>query len=355
MIQPETLWSVLPIAAVCVDQEGRITDGNPAAETLFNHSARKLRGTAVTDHFDVEPALAPLLARIQAGGQRPLRIGAARITVAGRVCGGAVHLVPLDDTTETLILIQPEDNGEIRAVSGAVKSAIGMAEMLAHEIKNPLAGITGAAQLLAMNLAPADREMTDLIVSESRRILDLLAQVEHFGNLLPPERVPVNLHDVLDRARQSAELGIAKGIAIERYYDPSLPMAYADADQLVQVFQNLLNNAAEALQAGNAQPATPAPRIEIRSFYDGAMRRRDGIPPGTPLPLQVEIRDNGPGLPPELAADIFDPFVSGRENGTGLGLALVSKILTDNGACIAVHSEPGQTVFRVSLPLAPKT
>lgn len=351
MTTPETLWSALPIAALYVDRDATITDCNPAAEALLNHSAKKLRGAAMTDCFRVEPALTPLLARIDAGGP-PLRISAARITIAGREFGGTVHLAPLSAGDQTLVLIQPDDASGFHDVTGAVKSAIGMAEMLAHEIKNPLAGITGAAQLLAMSLDTADAEMTDLIVAESRRILDLLAQVEHFGNLLPPDREAVNLHDVLDRACQSAELGFARGLVIERIYDPSLPLGLADADQLVQVFQNLLKNAAEAL-VGDQVQSLPG-KIEIHTFYDGGMRRRggDGVP--APLPLQVEIRDNGPGLPPEIAADVFDPFVSGRKNGTGLGLALVSKILSDNGAWITVQSEPGQTVFRVSLPRAPQ-
>ena len=134
-----------------------------------------------------------------------------------------------------------------KAHSGkAAKSAIGMAEMLAHEIKNPLAGITGAAQLLSMNLEQGDLELTDLIVDECRRIVKLLEQVEQFGNLRPPVLKPVNIHDVLDRSRQSAAVGFGAHMMLIEDYDPSLPPTLADADQLLQVFLNLLKNASEA-------------------------------------------------------------------------------------------------------------
>ncbi len=228
----------------------------------------------------------------------------------------------------------------------AARQAIGMAEMLAHEIKNPLAGITGSAQLLSMGLGPEDRELTDLIVAESRRIVALLEQVEQFGDLRPPACQPVNIHDLLDRARASAKVGFAGDCAIVDAYDPSLPLTFVDEDQLMQVFLNLIKNASEA--AGNNG------KITIKTFYDPGLHRRGADGARVALPLQIEVIDNGPGLPPDIAEHVFDPFVSGRENGTGLGLALVSKILTDHGGLIAVSSQPGQTVFRVSLPIAPR-
>jgi two-component system nitrogen regulation sensor histidine kinase GlnL len=220
--------------------------------------------------------------------------------------------------------------------------------MLAHEIKNPLAGISGAAQLLAMGLSGDDRELTDLIVGETRRISKLLEQVEQFGNLRPPDRKSVNLHDLLDRARKSAALGVAARMRIVENYDPSLPNTFVDGDQMLQVFQNLMKNAAEAAESNRDGTIT------LRTFYDLSLRLRKRDGSDSPLPLQVEIIDDGRGLPPEIADDIFDPFVSGRENGTGLGLALVSKIISEHDGWIGVESVPGRTVFRISLPVAPK-
>ena len=197
-----------------------------------------------------------------------------------------------------------------------------------------------------MNLTGEDLEMTDLIVAEARRILVLLDQVEQFGNLRPPERKVWNIHDLLDRARKTAAVGFAANMRFEEEYDPSLPPTFVDGDQMLQVFQNLLKNAAEA--AGDAGGT-----IRIRTFYDVALRLR-GSDGTASVPLQVEIIDDGPGIAPEIASEIFEPFVSGRENGTGLGLALVSKIVSDHAGWISLDSTPGRTVIRISLPVAPK-
>jgi two-component system, NtrC family, nitrogen regulation sensor histidine kinase GlnL len=262
-----------------------------------------------------------------------------------------IHLAPMHDNPDVVMLIlSPREIadrlGRSMGAKTAARSAIGMAEMLAHEIKNPLAGISGAAQLLSMNLAPEDQEMTDLIVEETRRIVKLLEQVEQFGNIRPPDRKPVNIHDALDRARKSALVGFAAHMTIVEDYDPSLPPTFADSDQLMQVFLNLIKNAAEACRTGGT--------IRLHTFYDLSLRlrRKDGV--SGALPLNVEIIDDGPGIKPEIAANIFEPFVSGRENGTGLGLALVSKIISDHEGWISVDSAPGRTVFRVSLPMAPR-
>jgi len=157
----------------------------------------------------------------------------------------------------------------------------------------------------------------------------------------------VNVHDLLDRARKSAKVGFAANMKFVEEYDPSLPSTWVDGDQMLQVFQNLLKNAAES--AGKAGGT-----IRIRTFYEMSLRlrRKDGS--GASLPLQIEIADDGPGIPPDIAQDIFEPFVSGRENGTGLGLALVSKIVSEHDGWISVDSVPGRTVFRISLPVAPK-
>ncbi len=178
-------------------------------------------------------------------------------------------------------------------------------------------------------------------------MVKLLEQVEQFGNLTLPDLQPVNLHDVLDRARRSAQLGFGANMRIVEDYDPSLPAAMGDPDQLLQVIQNLLKNAAQA--AGNAGGT-----IRLRTFFEHSFRLRRADGQGRSLPLQIEVIDDGPGLPPDIADEVFDPFVSGRENGTGLGLALVSKIISDHEGWISVSSVPGRTVFRISLPMAPR-
>ena len=358
MIQPPPapgiIWSSLPIPALLIDAEDRISHANPAAETFLNASDRSLRGALVQDRLAIDNPLTEAFARVRENQSAIFIIDIDVGTGTGErgPVQANIQIAPVTDAPGTLLmLISPRDIadrlGRSVLVKQAAKSAIGMAEMLAHEIKNPLAGIAGAAQLLSMGLKSEDRELTDLIVEETRRIVKLLEQVEQFGNLRPPERRPVNIYDVLDRARKSALFGFASKMLIVEDYDPSLPPAWADADQLLQVFLNLLKNAAEA-----AGPKGGT--IRLHTFYDPSLRVRQKDGKRGALPLQIEVIDDGPGLPPEIAADIFEPFVSGRENGTGLGLALVSKIITDHDGWIAVDSVPGRTVFRVSLPGVPK-
>ncbi len=352
MIADDALWASLPIPALLLAPDDTILEPNPAAELFLNLSAKALRGAPVWDKVMIDAPLEEAYRRAR-DQHSSLFVNDVDVGSGERPpmqCN--IHFAPLlRSDGRMLMLISPREIATRMTQNvgsqKAAKSAIGMAEMLAHEIKNPLAGITGAAQLLATSVSGEDLELTDLIVEESRRIVKLLEQVEQFGNVRPPVLRPVNIHDVLDRARQSAAVGFGAHMRFVEDYDPSLPRTLADADQLLQVFLNLLKNACEA---ADPQGGT----LRLHTFYEPSLRlrRKDGSQ--ARLPLQVEVIDDGRGIPPEIAADIFEPFVSGRENGTGLGLALVSKLLADAGGWISVESVPGRTVFRVSLPLAPK-
>lgn len=348
-------FAALPLPAIIFDASGNWAGVNEAAELWLNLSARSVAGLRADDpalaaRLRVSPALGPLLdpaanaedptlhPRVtfeisdRAGGWMPRR---AALRLSALPGGGVVALIHPDQSVA--------DAGR-----RAARAAIGMADMLAHEIKNPVAGIRGAAQLLAEGLGPADRELTDLIVAESRRIVALLEQVERFGDTTAPQLRAVNIHDILDRARRSVDLGGARARMVADY-DPSLPLALIDPDRMMQVMLNLIRNAAEALARDGRSDADPRGPglIRIRSSYDGGVR----APDGSPLPLQVDIEDDGPGIPDAIADQIFEPFVSGRENGTGLGLALAGKIVAEHGGRIRVDSRPGRTNFRVSLPL----
>jgi two-component system nitrogen regulation sensor histidine kinase GlnL len=347
----ENLWQSLPVPAFLLDPGDVIAEVNPSGESFLNASARSVRGSPVFDVLAIDAPLDDQFKRVRKDQSSLFMNNVDVGTGQSAPVNCNIQIAPMTGMPGfVLVLMEPRSIadrlGRSMSVKSAARSAIGMAEMLAHEIKNPLAGIAGAAQLLSMNLKKDDLELTDLIVAETRRIVALLEQVEQFGNLRPPERRAVNVHDLLDRARKSASVGFAAHMKFVEDYDPSLPATFVDSDQMVQVFLNLLKNAAEA--TGDA-PGT----IRLHTFYDMSLRlrRKDGT---AALPLQVEIIDDGPGLPPELLAEAFEPFVSGRENGTGLGLALVSKIVTDHGGWISVDSVPGRTVFRISLPVAPK-
>ena len=352
MIPEAAIWASLPVPAFLIGGDDCITDINSAAEGFLNASAKTVAGQPVWDLLTVDT---PIEDAFHKSRDNDAALFVNDVDVGSGIrpplqC--ALQIAPLQGEPGAMILlITPRELAgrmtQSHSVKSAAQSAIGMAEMLAHEIKNPLAGITGAAQLLSMNLSKDDQELTDLIVAESRRIVKLLEQVEQFGNLSPPDRRAVNVHDVLDRARRSALLGFGAHMKIIEDYDPSLPMAYGDPDQLLQVVLNLLKNASEA-----ADPKGGT--IRIHSYFEHSFRLRRSDGTGQSLPLQVEIIDDGPGLPEKIRDDIFDPFVSGRENGTGLGLALVSKIISDHDGWISVTSVPGRTVFRLSLPRVPR-
>lgn len=352
MIDNSNLWSSIPVPALLLNGDDTIALSNSAAESFLNLSAKALVGADLWEKVMVDAPLEAAYSRAKDKGTslfiNDVDVGSGM--GAPMLCN--VQIAPLLGSDDMMIMmISPREIASRVNQNGnsnkAAKSAIGMAEMLAHEIKNPLAGITGAAQLLSMGLPPEDQEMTDLIVAESRRIVALLENVEQFGNQRPPKLGSVNIHDILDRARQSASVGFGAHMFFVVDYDPSLPHALADADQLQQVFLNLLKNASEAGNEGGS--------IKLRTFYDPSLRILQSDGTQARLPLQIEVIDDGPGLPPDIANDIFEPFISGKENGTGLGLALVSKLLRDGGGWISVDSVPGQTKFRVSLPLAPKS
>ncbi len=352
MTSDQSIWASLPVPAFIIDGDDRIADVNSAGEGFLNASRRSVVGHPVWDQIAVDAPLEEAFLRARQNGS-PLFVNDVDVGSGSRAplqC--ALQIAPLMGHPGSMIMIlSPRElAGRMtrgNTVKSAAQSAIGMAEMLAHEIKNPLAGITGAAQLLSMNISQQDIELTDLIVEESRRIVKLLEQVEQFGNLSQPDFQPVNLHDVLDRARRSALLGFGAHMKIVEDYDPSLPLAYGDQDQILQVILNLLKNASEA-----AGPEGGT--IRLRTYFEHSFRLRRNDGSGHSLPLQIEIIDDGPGLPEDILSDIFDPFVSGRENGTGLGLALVSKIVSDHDGWVSAESVPGRTVFRLSLRRAPR-
>jgi two-component system, NtrC family, nitrogen regulation sensor histidine kinase GlnL len=345
------LWASLPIPTLLLARDDTIVAVNAAAELFLNLSTRALAGAPVWDRVMIDAPLEDAFRRTREQGSS-LSVNDVDVGSGERPpiqC--SIHFAPLlGSDGEMLMLVSPREMASRMTqnvnTAKAAKSAIGMAEMLAHEIKNPLAGISGAAQLLSMGLSGDELELTDLIVGETRRIVKLLEQVEQFGNLRPPSLRAVNIHDVLDRVRQSASVGFGAHMMFIEDYDPSLPRAWVDGDQLLQIVMNLVKNACEAGGDGG--------HVRLRTFYEPSLRLRRKDGGQARLPLQVEIIDDGAGIPPDIAAEIFEPFVSGRENGTGLGLALVSKLVNDNGGWISVESVPGRTVFRLSLPLAPK-
>ena len=343
------IWSSLPFPVLVVDENDAIENINPAAESILNTSARQMAGRAVADCLFIDEDARKGLRRARVGRQAVsmddvgVRVG-EYAPISASIQIAHIHAMP----GKLLLTMQSQEIAKRmnpgKRMKSAANSAVGMAALLTHEIKNPLAGISGAAQLLSMSLDREKRELTDLIFAETRRILSLLENVEQFGDYGSPNAAEINIHDVLERARKLALIGFAAGATIRCEFDPSLPHLYADSDQLLQVFLNLLKNAFESTGSEGI--------ILIRTYFDNQLSVSGGDGVRKALPIQVEIIDNGPGLPPEIADHVFEPFVSGTENGTGLGLALVSKIMSDHGGWISVNSTPGRMAVRLSLQAA---
>lgn len=349
------LLAGLPVPAVLVRPDGMPTHANIAAETFLNASQQALSEKGWAAAFGAGSNVEDLVRRAHAEGGSRAAYDLPLNFVGGRTARADVLVTPLGDNADWLAVAF-----QTRAVAtlvdrqvhqqGAARSAVGVAAMLAHEIKNPLSGIRGAAQLLASGGSPDEdrRELTDLIVAEVDRIAKLVDRMESFTDTRALKLRPENIHEVLGHVRRVAEQGFASGQTISEHYDPSLPLIAGNRDALVQVFLNLLKNAAEAAGANG--------RIQLRTAFRPGLKVRPeagGAP--VSLPLEVRIIDDGPGIDDGLAEHVFEPFVSTKRGGTGLGLALVAKIITDHGGIVEYEraGDPAQTIFRVLLPVAP--
>jgi two-component system nitrogen regulation sensor histidine kinase GlnL len=345
----EAAWSAIPYPAMVISACDAVIAANPAAENAAGMSLRQLRKHPIERILGEGSAVLDVVHQARRGevsvAQYDVEVG----WVETRSQVHTVHASPIHDRPgDVLLLMHPQGMAEKmdRSLShrSAARSVTGMAAMLAHEIRNPLAGISGAAQLLEMSLGDGERELTGLIREEAERIGKLVDRVECFGDLRPAQRRAINIHDVLDRARRAAQAGFASHARFTEEYDPSLPPTSGDPDQLLQVFQNLLKNAAEAVpRVGGVIGIATAYRPGVKLMHPGGQSES--------LPLLVTISDNGPGVPESLLRDIFDPFVSSKVNGTGLGLSLVSKFISDHGGTVEFDTRPGRTRFLVRLPV----
>jgi two-component system nitrogen regulation sensor histidine kinase GlnL len=322
-----------------------------AAEHFFESSILLLRRYSLRD---LVPFGSPLLALVEQVRTRGAAVNEYRVDLGSpRMPGERIvdlHVAPMPERSGYVVVMLQErtiaDKMDRQLTHrGAARSVIALAAMLAHEIKNPLSGIRGAAQLLEQSAGDDDRTLTRLICEEADRIVKLVDRMEVFADERPVERAPVNIHVVLDHVKRLAQSGFARNIKFVEEYDPSLPPVFANRDQLVQVFLNLVKNAAESI--GDA----PDGEIHLTTaFRPGVRLSLPGTKTRVSLPLEFCVKDNGPGVPEDLLPHLFDPFVTTKPTGSGLGLALVAKIVGDHGGVIECESQPRRTVFRVLMP-----
>ena len=341
--------NALPHPIVLVARDDSIAEANIAAETFLHTSVSMLRRSTIGQFV---PFGSPLLALIKQVRERDSAVIEYRVDI-GTPRTGAGHVVdiyaaPGENGSVVLMLQERSMAAKIdRQLThrGAARSVTGLASMLAHEIKNPLSGIRGAAQLLESAVEGDDLALIHLICDEADRIVKLVDRMEIFSDDRPIERVPVNIHVVLEHVKRLAQSGFAQHVDFKEDYDPSLPHVFANRDQLVQVVLNLMKNAAEAI--GDR----PDGEISIATaFRPGVRMSVQGSANKVSLPIEFTIRDNGPGVSPEIVQHLFDPFVTTKPNGTGLGLALVAKTIGNHGGVIECDGERGGTLFRVLLP-----
>lgn len=336
----------LALAVILLGPGLEVRNANPAAEQSIGASAKRLIGRHIGEVLEFEEAR--ILEWMEQGDAQLSAHGVLIRTGHQAARAFDLTLSPVTGAQGWQILtLQP--SGSSDRLEGADATALKAPAILAHEIKNPLSAIRGAAQLLARQAGELERAMTSLITDEVDRIAKLVDRMQSLGREKPEPVAPCNLHEVIRRARSVVEAAGDEGVQLQEEFDPSLPPVLGNADALVQVLINLVSNARDACKAA------ADPRIVVRTrFVSGFVMNALRLGRPIKLPIEIRVSDNGPGVDPALADHIFEPFVSSKKNGQGLGLALVKKLVRDMNGRISHErdADAGWTHFSIHLPMA---
>jgi two-component system nitrogen regulation sensor histidine kinase GlnL len=348
-IEGTELLDGLVTSVFLLDQGLHVGYLNAAAQTLLGLGPNQALGRSITELTRGAETLLPLFDRARQGSE-----GVVQRELAWPAPGGVDRILDCAVTQITLgqdfrLLLEIEDITQHRRLTreNALLAQLGgsrlMVRQLAHEIKNPLGGLRGAAQLLERELLdPALREYTRVIISEADRLTNLLDSM--LGPGRPPAKQLINVHELLERVYHLLRSEAPEGVTVDRDYDPSLPPLTVDPNHIIQAMLNLGRNAIQALSGGHVQ----SPRLILRTRAAnnasvGAQRHR--------LVASIQFEDNGPGVLSEIRDTIFYPLVSGRADGTGLGLGIAQDLVSRHGGLIEFDSAPGRTIFVISLPM----
>lgn len=348
--------NTIPAGVIVFDEEDQIVFVNPSAETFFSTSAQQLRLMSIEELFGPNSAVGGLFQQARLTSMPIAEFDVQIMLPRAGTVQASVTVVPVLEANGNQpngdMILQFSTTSIAHRIEqqmrrqGAARSTAGMVAVLAHEVRNPLAGIRGAAQIIESSVSGEERELTQLIADEVDRISNLIERIDVFAEIGPAPEKPVNIHEALARARRVLESsGALAELNFQEVFDPSLPLVRGDFEGLVQIFLNLIKNAADAARIGGKE-------ILIKTAYRHGLRlAADGRREWGALPIEVSVQDNGPGIPKELQSDIFDPFVTTKPGGHGLGLAVVAKIVGDHAGAVEFESEPFRTIFNIHLPL----